>query len=227
LDDGVSELIDASLTERVDEYVTHHLVGTDPVLDAALADSAAAGLPPIAVSAPQGKFLQLLARIHQARTVLEIGTLGGYSTICLARGLPRDGRVVTLEVNPAHAEVARANLARAGLADRVEVLVGPALTTLPTLTGPYDLVFVDADKRSNPDYVRWALRLTRPGGVIVVDNVVRNGAVLDAASTSADVLGTRATFELLATEPRLDATAIQTVGAKGWDGFAIAVVSVA
>jgi predicted O-methyltransferase YrrM len=211
--------------EQVDEYVSERLVEADPALVAALADSAAAGLPPIAVSPPQGKFLRLLARIHGARSVLEIGTLGGYSTIWLAGALPPDGRVVTLEVNPAHAEVARKNLARAGLDDRVEIRVGAALETLPTLTGPFDLAFIDADKKNNPDYVRWALRLVRPGGVIVVDNVVRHGALVDPADTSPDVVGTRATYDLLAAEPRLDATAIQTVGAKGYDGFAIAVVS--
>ncbi len=211
--------------EQVDEYISERLVEDDPALTAALADSAAAGLPPIAVSPPQGKFLRLLARIHGARSVLEIGTLGGYSTIWLAGALPADGRLVTLEVDPRHAEVARKNLARAGLDGVVDVRVGPALTTLPTLTGPFDLVFIDADKKNNADYLRWALRLTRPGGVIVVDNVIRGGAVVDTADTSPDVAGTRATYDLLAAEPRLDATAIQTVGVKGYDGFAIAVVS--
>jgi predicted O-methyltransferase YrrM len=211
--------------EQVDDYVTERLVGADPALGAALADSAAAGLPPIAVSPPQGKFLRLLARIHGARSVLEIGTLGGYSTIWLAGALPPDGRLVTLEVDPVRAEIARANLARAGLDGLVDIRVGPALDTLPTLTGPFDLVFIDADKKNNPSYLQWALRLTRPGGVIVVDNVVRGGAVVDAADTSPDVVGTRATYDLLAAEPRLDTTAIQTVGVKGYDGFAIAVVS--
>ncbi|HEV7655321.1 MAG TPA: O-methyltransferase [Mycobacteriales bacterium] len=213
------------LWNEVDAYVTERLGGDDAALSAALVASAAAGLPSIAVSAPQGKFLRLLVRLTGARSVLEVGTLGGYSTIWLAGGLPAGGRVVTLEVNPAHAAVARANLDRAGLAGVVDVLVGPAIETLPTLTGPFDLVFIDADKRSNPDYVREALRLTRPGAVIVVDNVVRNGAVVDPAETGADVAGTRATYDLLAAEPRLDATAIQTVGSKGYDGFAIALVS--
>lgn len=217
-------MADSARWEQVDGYVTERLVEADPALDAALADSAAAGLPDIQVSAPQGKFLHLLARIHGARTILEVGTLGGYSTIWLARALPPGGRLVTLEVDPTHAETARGNLARAGLADVAEVLTGPALETLPTLTGPYDLVFIDADKRNNPDYVRAALRLTRPGSVIVVDNVVRQGRVLDADSTEADVVGTRATYDLVAAEPRLDATALQTVGAKGWDGFLVALV---
>jgi predicted O-methyltransferase YrrM len=211
--------------ETVDAYVTERLVGADPVLVAALADSAAAGLPPIQVSAPQGKFLQLLARITGARRILEIGTLGGYSTIWLARGLAPGGHLDTLEVDRAHAEVARTNLGRADLDGVVEVHLGPAIETLPTLTGPYDLVFIDADKKSNPDYVRAALDLTRPGSVIVVDNVVRQGRIADPADTSADVVGTRATYDLLAAEPRLDATALQTVGSKGYDGFAVALVS--
>ncbi len=215
----------ADIWDRVDEYVTERLIGPDPALDAALADSAAAGLPAIQVSAPQGKLLQLLARLVGARRILEVGTLGGYSTIWLARGLTPGGHLDTLEVDPRHAEVAQVNLLRAGLADVVTVHLGPAIDTLPTLTGPYDLVFVDADKRSNPDYVRAALGLTRPGGVIVVDNVVRGGRVADAGDTSADVVGTRATYDLLAGEPRLDATALQTVSGKGYDGFAIAVVS--
>jgi predicted O-methyltransferase YrrM len=211
--------------DRVDDYVTQRLVGTDPALAAALAGSEAAGLPAIQVSPPQGKLLQLLARLVGARRILEIGTLGGYSSIWLARGLAPGGHLDTLEVDPRHAEVARASIGRAGLADVVTVHLGPAAATLPTLTGPYDLVFVDADKKSNPDYVRAALGLTRPGGVIVVDNVVRQGRVADAADTSPDVVGTRATFDLLADEPRLDATALQTVGGKGYDGFAIALVS--
>ena len=217
----------ADIWDRVDEYVTERLVGAVPALDAALADSAAAGLPAIQVSAPQGKLLQLLARLVGAQRILEVGTLGGYSTIWLARGLAPGGHIDTLEVDPRHAEVARVNLLRAGVADAVTVHVGRAIDTLPTLTGPYDLVFVDADKKSNPDYVRSALGLTRAGGVIVVDNVVRGGRVADPDDTSVDVVGTRATYDLLASEPRLDATALQTVGGKGYDGFAIAVVSMA
>jgi predicted O-methyltransferase YrrM len=219
-DDEVSEI-----WEQVDEYVAERLIEPDPALTAALADSAAAGLPPIAVSPPQGKFLRLLARIHGARSVLEIGTLGGYSTIWLAGALPPDGRLVSLEVNPEHAEVARKNVARAGFGDLVDIRVGPALDTLPTLTGPFDLVFIDADKKNNPGYVREALRLTRPGGVIVVDNVVRDGRVVDAGDNDPNVVGTRGAYDVLAAEPRLDATAVQTVGLKGYDGFAIAVVS--
>ena len=159
-----------------------------------------------------------------ARRILEIGTLGGYSTIWLARALPEGGRLVSLEAALPHAEVARANIARAGLAERVEVIVGPALETLPDLRGPFDMVFIDADKRANPDYLGWALRLSRPGTVIVCDNVVRDGAIADAASTDPGVVGTRRFFDLLASDPRLAGTAIQTVGSKGWDGFALAIV---
>ncbi len=177
------------------------------------------------MSPNQGKLLHLIARLRGARRILEIGTLGGYSTIWLARALPADGRLVTLEYAAKHAEVARANLARAGLADRVDVRVGPALDTLPTLEGPFDLVFIDADKPNNPGYFRHALRLTRPGSVIIVDNVVRGGRVADAASTDPAVVGTRALADLLAAEPTVDATMIQTVGAKGYDGFAFALVT--
>jgi predicted O-methyltransferase YrrM len=167
--------------------------------------------------------LHILARAVGARRILEIGTLGGYSTIWLARALPPGGVVVTLEAEPRHAEVARANIAQAGLADRVEVRVGPALDTLPALEGPFDLVFIDADKRSNPDYLTWALELARPGTVIVCDNVVREGRVADA-SDNPDIDGIRRFFDMLAAEPRLTGTAIQTVGVRGWDGFAVAIV---
>ena len=210
--------------QRVDGYLADLLVGDDPALAAALAANAAAGLPAIDVSPLQGKLLHLLARLAGARRILEIGTLGGYSTIWLARALPDGGRLVTLEAERRHAEVARANIARAGLADRVELIPGPALDTLPTLEGPFDLVFIDADKRSNPDYLAWALRLSRPGAVIVCDNVIRDGAITDATSRDPGVVGTRRFLEMLAAEPRLSATAVQTVGAKGWDGFAIAIV---
>ncbi|KWX01454.1 O-methyltransferase family 3 [Carbonactinospora thermoautotrophica] len=213
----------------VDRYITDLLVPSDPALDATLQASAAAGLPPINVSPAQGKLLHLLARAQGARTILEIGTLGGYSTIWLARALPADGRLITLEADPKHAEVARANIARAGLADVVEVRLGRALDTLPRLAaeghGPFDLIFIDADKPSNPDYFAWALKLSHPGSLIITDNVVRDGAVIDADSDDHRVQGTRRFFELLAAEPRVSATAIQTVGDKGYDGFAIALVT--
>ncbi len=211
--------------ERVDGYLGDQLVGEDAALDAALAANAAARLPAIDVSPLQGKLLHILARIAGARRILEIGTLGGYSTIWLARALPEDGRLVTLEAEARHAEVARANIARAGLADRVEVLTGRALDGLPALQGPFDFIFVDADKRGNPDYLAWALRLSRPGTVIVFDNVIRDGMVSDPSNSDPGVLGTRRLIEMLGAEPRLTATAVQTVGAKGWDGFAIAIVS--
>ncbi len=210
---------------EVDQYFTDHLVEADPVLDAALAASDAAGLPAIAVAPNQGKLLHLLARLKGARRILEIGTLGGYSTIWLARALPEDGQLISLEFNPRHAEVARTNIASAGLADRVEVRVGPALDTLPTLEGPFDLFFIDADKVNNAVYVQWALRLSTVGSLIIVDNVVRGGCVVDDTSEDPAVLGTRELFELLAAEPRLSATAIQTVGGKSYDGFALALVT--
>lgn len=171
-----------------------------------------------------GKFLYLLARLQGARAILEIGTLGGYSTTWLARGLSRDGRLATLESNPRHAEVARANIARAGLADRVRLHEGRAIDSLPLITGPFDLIFIDADKPSSPDYLESALRLARRGGVIVMDNVVRDGAVLDSASSDASVVGVRRAMDRMRNEPRLCATAIQTIGLKGYDGFAIALV---
>jgi predicted O-methyltransferase YrrM len=213
---------------EVDRYITDLLVAPDPALDAALAASAAAGLPPINVAPNQGKLLHLLARIQGARRILEIGTLGGYSTIWLARALPPGGRLVTLEADPRHAEVARANLARAGLAGVAEVRVGRAADTLPQLAaeagGAFDLIFVDADKASTAEYFAWALRLSRAGTVIIVDNVVRQGAVADAASTDAAVQGIRRFNQALAAERRVSATELQTVGSKGHDGFALAVV---
>jgi Predicted O-methyltransferase len=208
----------------VDDYWSGLLLAPDPVLDAALAANAAAGLPPIDVSPPQGMLLHLLARSIGARRILEVGTLGGYSTIWLARALPAGGELVTCEIDPHHAEVAAANLTRAGLADIVDLRVGPALDTLSGLEGPFDLAFVDADKASNAEYFHEAVRLSRPGGMIIVDNVVRGGAVIYSAGTDAAVIGTRRFAEALAADDRVDATAIQTVGVKGYDGFVIAVV---
>jgi predicted O-methyltransferase YrrM len=212
----------------VDSYIGENLVPADPVLEAALRASADAGLPPISVSPSQGKLLHLLARAQGARTILEIGTLGGYSAIWLARALPSGGRLITLEAEPRHAEVARANLARAGLADVAEVRVGQAQDTLPKLhaagDGPFDLIFIDADKPGYPDYLPWSVRLSRPGSMIIADNVVRDGAVADSASTDVNVQGVRRFIEMLAAEPRVSATAIQTVGSKGYDGFTLALV---
>lgn len=213
----------------VDDYLTATLVGSDDALEYALRATDKAGLPAASVAPNQGKLLYLFALMSGARTVLEIGTLGGYSTLWLARALPGDGRLVTLEADPRHAEVAAANIARAGLADKVEIRVGRAQSTLPELAaageGPFDLVFIDADKPSNPDYFRWALKLTRPGSVIVVDNVIRNGAVVDAGSGDPNAQGVRRMNELIASEQRVTATAVQTVGAKGYDGFAVVVVT--
>jgi predicted O-methyltransferase YrrM len=208
----------------VDDFITGMLVGPDPALDAALAANRAAGLPPIDVSPAQGKLLHLLARAIGARRILEIGTLGGYSTIWLGRALGPDGRVVTLEREPRHAAVAAENLARAGLAEQVDIVVGPALETLPHLDGPFDLVFVDADKPSNAAYLAAAVRLSRPGALIVVDNVVRDGRVADPTDDDPAVVGSRRLTEALAAEPRLSATELQTVGSKGYDGFALALV---
>ncbi|MEU3743635.1 MULTISPECIES: O-methyltransferase [Streptomyces] len=210
----------------VDHYITELLVPADEALNDALAASTAAGLPEIAVAPNQGKLLHLLAVTLGARNILEIGTLGGYSTIWLARALPADGRLITLEYDPAHAEVARANIARAGLDKVVEVRTGAALDTLPRLeeegAGPFDLVFADADKVNNPRYVEWALKLSRPGTLIIVDNVVRGGKVATAHPDDPAITGTREMFELVAREPRLDATAFQTVGSKGHDGLLLA-----
>ncbi|MET9930302.1 MULTISPECIES: O-methyltransferase [unclassified Streptomyces] len=210
----------------VDAYFTELLAPDDEALSAALAASTAAGLPEIAVAPNQGKLLHLLARVQGARNILEIGTLGGYSTIWLARALPADGRLITLEYDPAHADVARSNIARAGLDELVEVRTGAALDSLPQLeaegAGPFDLVFIDADKVNNPHYVEWALKLSRPGTVIVVDNVVRGGKVATAHPDDPSVTGTREMLDLVAREPRLDATAFQTVGSKGYDGLLLA-----
>ncbi|MFJ3528508.1 MULTISPECIES: O-methyltransferase [unclassified Streptomyces] len=214
---------------EVDDYFNALLLGPDDALDAAVEASEKAGLPAIQVAANQGKLLNLLTRLQGARTVLEIGTLGGYSTIWLARALPEGGSVVTLEADPECAEVARRNIERAGLADVVEVRVGPALDTLPLLAeqgyGPFDVVFIDADKPSNPDYLAWSLKLTRPGSLIVADNVVRDGEVADAGSEDPKVRGVRRFTELVAAEPTLTATALQTVGTKGYDGLLMALVT--
>jgi predicted O-methyltransferase YrrM len=219
-----------TMTEKlwatVDRYIDDVLVASDPALDAALAASTADGLPQIAVSPSQGKLLHIMARAQGARRILEIGTLGGYSTIWLARALPSGGRLITLEADAKHADVARANIARAGLSQLVDLRLGEALTTLPALLkeGPFDLVFIDADKENNPSYFQWALKLTRKGSLIVVDNVVRDGRVADKKSRSSDVVAVRRMFDLMAAEPSVEATAIQTVGSKGYDGLAFALV---
>jgi predicted O-methyltransferase YrrM len=211
----------------VDDYAAELLI-QDPILEATLRASAEAGLPAISVSPLQGKLLLLLARVQQARRILEIGTLGGYSTIWMARSLPPGGRLVTLEAEPKHAEVARSNIARAGLGDLVEVRLGPALETLSQLVAeraqPFDLVFIDADKTGYPDYWTWALRLARVGTLIIADNVVRDGAVADPTSTDPNVLAVRRYHALVAAEPRVSATVVQTVGAKGYDGMSLALV---
>jgi len=213
----------------VDRYITERLVASDPALEAALKANAAGGLPSIDVAPNQGKLLYLLALIKGARRILEIGTLGGYSTMWLARALPAGGRLVTLEVEPRHAAVAAANLDRAGVSGMVEIRVGPAAGSLAELhregAQPFDLIFIDADKQNNAAYLGWALKLASRGCVIVIDNVVREGAIVDAATADPQVQGTRRLFEMLAAEPRLSATAIQTVGSKGYDGFAMAVVT--
>jgi predicted O-methyltransferase YrrM len=212
----------------VDEYIARLLLPPDEALEAALADSAAAGLPEIAISPIYGKLLTLLAQSHGARSILEIGALGGYSAICLARALPPRGQLITLEFDPTHAAVARANIARAGLADQVEVRVGRAGDTLEQLAaegaGPFDLIFIDADKPSYVEYLHWSLRLSRPGTLILADNVVRQGRVIDADDDDPNVRGVRQFNEAMAAEPRLSATILQTVGGKGYDGLAIALV---
>lgn len=221
------------LWSAVDRYIDEHLLERDPSLEAAIAASEQAGLPPIAVTPSQGKLLQLLVRIQGARSILELGTLGGYSTIWLARGLPPGGRLVTLELNESYAEVARANLARAGLSSTVDLRIGPAMQTLAELhaagAGPFDFIFIDADKGNNPGYLEWSLRLARPGSVILTDNVVRAGAILDPDGDdptvgNVGVQGIRRFYDMLATEPRVSATAIQMVGDKGHDGFVLGIV---
>jgi len=220
---------DKELWTEVDRYVNETVAPNDEVLEAAMKANTDAGLPSIDVTASQGKFLHVLALAVRAKRVLEVGTLGGYSTIWLARALGRGGRVVTLEYEPKHAEVARKNLKRAGLAKKVEIRVGAAADSLARLVDegvkPFDLIFIDADKKNNAVYLDWALKLAKPGTLIVVDNVVRDGKLADAESDDPDIVGTRAMFQRMAGEPRLVATALQTVGTKGYDGFAIAIVT--
>ncbi len=209
----------------VDAYFEQALLAPDAALEETLRTSDAAGLPQIAVSPLQGKFLYLMARLMKARSILEIGTLGGYSTIWMARALPADGRLVTLEYDPKHSEVARTNIARAGLTKLVDIRVGAALETLPSVEGPFDLAFIDADKQNNPHYFEWALKLTRKGALIIIDNVVRDGKVADTANTNEMVLGVRRMVDIIAAEKRVSATAIQTLGIKGYDGFLFALVT--
>jgi predicted O-methyltransferase YrrM len=212
---------------KVDGFIVEHLVPADAGLSAALSANSAAGLAAHDVAPNQGKLLHIFARMVNARRILEIGTLGGYSTIWLARALPQGGQLITLEADPKHAEIARANIARAGLAEFVELKIGPALETLPTLEGdkPFDLIFIDADKPNNPAYLTWALKLARPGTVIIGDNVVRDGAILDPWSGDPRVQGVQDFIRMLAADPRLTSTALQTVGSKGWDGFTISIVN--
>lgn len=216
------------LWTSVDNYITETLLGSDDATERAVEASDAAGLPSIQVSAAQGKLLEIIARVQGAKRILEVGTLGGYSTIWMARALPADGRLVTIEIDPKHAEVAESNIQRAGLSQKVEVLVGNARDILPDVARrgkpPFDLSFIDADKPSIPVYFDWALRMSRPGSLIIVDNVVREGAVIDAASEDASVQGVRRLNEIMAADPRITSTVIQTVGIKGYDGFSIALV---
>ncbi|KEK21705.1 O-methyltransferase [Bacillus gaemokensis] len=213
---------------EVDAYITRKLLPVDSILEGVLEANAKAGLPAIDVAPNHAKFLHLIALIQGAKRILEIGTLGGYSTIWMARALPADGRLITLESEVHHAEVAKSNIARAGLSDLVEVRIGPALETLPKLNDegvcPFDLIFIDADKQNNSEYLNWALKLSRKGTVIIGDNVVRKGEVVNASSTDSSVQGVRSFFDALASEPQLSSTAIQTVGSKGYDGFAISIV---
>jgi predicted O-methyltransferase YrrM len=220
--------VNENVWSEVDEYLVEHLLPGDEALEKALAANEAAGLPAIDVSPAQGRFMQILVMICGAKRILEIGTLGGYSAICMARALPEDGRLVSLEYSAHHAEVARSNIEAAGLSSKVEVRVGPALESLPKLAeegaGPFDFVFIDADKPNNPGYLDWAVKLSRPGTVIVCDNVIRDGRVIDAGSSDRNIGGARAAIEIQGRDDRLVATALQTVGSKGYDGFTIAVV---
>jgi predicted O-methyltransferase YrrM len=226
---GVPTSMNKETWTAVDEYFKEKLIGIDDALDAALTNSEMSGLPAINVAPNQGKFLSMLAQIQCAKSILEIGTLGGYSTIWLTWGLADGGQLVSLEYDKNHADVAQQNIEHAGLADRVEIMQGAALDTLPSLISdsraPFDIVFIDADKQNNPAYVNWAMKLTRPGSIIIVDNVVRNGTIAEAESNDPDVQGARALFDLIENEPKLDATALQTVGIKGYDGLVIALVT--
>lgn len=221
--------MDKGLWSSVDRYLADHFIGVDPALDSALAASNAAGLPPINVSPTQGKLLHILARVQGARSILEIGTLGGYSTIWLARALPRDGCLITLEADSKHAAIAQKNITNAGLNEKVQLRLGNALDTLPQLAsegrGPFDLIFIDADKPNIPAYFDWSIKLSRVGSLIIVDNVIREGAVINEASQDASIQGVRRFNELLAGDSRVTATALQTVGSKGYDGFAVALIT--
>jgi predicted O-methyltransferase YrrM len=214
--------------KAMDDYINHWLLPADPILESALQASEAAGLDPINVAPNQGKFLHLLAKIQGAKRILEIGTLGGYSTLWLARALPSGGRLVTLEINPKNAETSKANIKRAGLSEVIEVRLGPASESLAKLAaekgGPFDFIFIDADKPGYPEYLTWALKLSRVGTAIVLDNMVRKGEIVSAADGDSRVVGARAVYEMLSKEPRVSATAIQTVGVKGHDGFVMALV---
>lgn len=220
---------DRTTWEQVDQYITERLIAKDEVLEQVLAANARAGLPPFDVSPSQGKLLNIFSQMQGAARILEIGTLGGYSTIWLARALPHNGQIITLEVDPHHAEVAQANLALAGVAGQVELRVGDALEQLALMeqeqTASFDLIFIDADKPNNPNYLQWALRFSHPGTVIIGDNVIREGEVINESSDDPRVIGVRRFFDLLAEEPRMTATAIQTVGSKGYDGFVIGIVN--
>jgi predicted O-methyltransferase YrrM len=221
--------MDQDLWTSVDRYITDNLVHPDQALNDAAQSNERADLPAIDVTPSQGKFLHLLARMQRAQRILEVGTLGGYSTLWFARALPPQGKLVTLEINPKHAAIAAENIDRAGLTSLVDLRVGPALESLAKLqaekTAPFDLIFLDADKPNNPAYLDWAIQLARPGTVIIGDNVIREGAILDANNTDPSITGTRTFLERLGRHPRLDATALQTVGAKGYDGFALAIVN--
>ncbi len=220
---------DEEVWSKAEQYITDHLLGKDEVLDSVISAAESAGMPAIQVSPTHGKLLMLLAQMHGAKRILEIGTLAGYSTIWLARALPADGRLVTLEFEPKHAAVARDNIEKAGFADRVEVREGSALDTLPLLkaegAGPFDLVFIDANKNGYADYLGWALKLTRRGSVIIADNAVQEGRIADAACDDTNVQGIRRFIEMLGAEPRVSATVLQCVGSKGYDGLAIGIVT--